>query len=136
MTVHNAKPRTPRRAFAERTLVRADDPTKSLTVRVFAPERVAPDEWSCAISVAAGTTNLAERRVFGIDGLQALALAIEALRLDVEDQAGAWTWAGGAPGDPGLPRVVASPFGREFSARLNRQIDAAIDRHAKSRTGK
>jgi len=62
----------------------------------------------------------------GVDGLQALALAIEGLRVELETSGGVYTWEGGDDGDHGVPPVVTTAFGREFCKRVTSFIEQEI----------
>ena len=82
-----------------RTLRLTDDPTVSITVRVFAPVQDGCD-WSCAFSIN-WPDKLTERKILGIDAIQALELAMRMIGTELYTskyhKAGRLVWL--QPGD-------------------------------------
>jgi hypothetical protein len=55
-----------------------------LTLKVYRPTRVKQKEYACAYEIRSGRKTLAERRVFGVDGLQAMLLALGLVDIDLD----------------------------------------------------
>jgi hypothetical protein len=111
-------------AIVERVFV--DESGNSVTIAIDQPH---PDpdptgDWICTYRVgeAAGHAH-------GVDGLQALLLAVEGARLDAAKLSRPWTWLGvrRAAGDVGIPRTVPDYFGRAFARKIERFIDQEIE---------
>jgi hypothetical protein len=68
-------------------------------------------------------------RALGEDGLQALQLALTAVRRALEPFADRLTWTG-EPGELGLPEPIPDYFGGEFRRRLERLVHLETEREA------
>jgi hypothetical protein len=90
----------------------------TLTIRM--PVQVSPGEWWCAFHVTGmGRT----RRVIGGDAVQALIIALQALRAYMNETPYRYTWLG-EPFDHGIPQMVPWGFGPHWAGH----IECAIDR--------
>lgn len=69
------------------------------------PEPAPEGDWRCAFEIT-GIDAPIRRRVFGIDGVQALVGAMLVLRASLESIGRELTLLGGAPGDLGLPLIT------------------------------
>jgi hypothetical protein len=89
---------------------------RTLTAVLCQPIRVRarPEEWVAGFRVE-GLTEECTGRSFGIDGLQALLLAAQALRLRLEGLDVRFSWAGGEPGDTGIPPAIPTSLGLAFT---------------------
>ncbi len=102
------------RAIAERVLSVDGEPGRIITVTIYEPEpdREAGEGWLCELRIQGA---LRQRdRAHGLDALQALSNAIQSARRFLDDSGLSLTWAGGEPGDHGVPRIV--PQGRVLPA--------------------
>jgi hypothetical protein len=83
-------------------------------------------DWECPFRVV----GLGVRSVqygYGVDSMQALATALEGIRVTLEKSGTRFTWIGSSePGDAGFERLVTTSFGVRFTQRLNRLIDKEI----------
>jgi hypothetical protein len=74
-------------------------------------------------------------RAFGIDGLQALLLAAQALRIRMEALGVEFSWLGGEPGASGIPPAIPTAFGLAFTHRAEELISTDLVKYAKSPEG-
>ena len=102
-------------------------PPRYLTVSFERPHRSGPD-WLCWFEVK-------ERRdrhigkAYGVDGIQALLLAIESARIRLTEQG--VTIHGTFCDEPGgFPRLIPVVFERAATLRLYRLIDSSVERIA------
>jgi hypothetical protein len=106
----------PMAIIASRMLKCSDSST--VEVHIHAPVEVAVQEWACKFQVGEHAQD-----AFGLDGLQALLMALDGVRAHLS-QIPPTTWQGGEPGDHGVPRMISQAFGLAFS----RHMDAIIDK--------
>ena len=69
-------------------------------------------------------------RALGEDSVQALQLAFEAVRLELEPHAAILTWYG-ARGETGFPQYVPYSLGGRFRKRLEVMINREIEREVR-----
>jgi hypothetical protein len=99
-----AAPRTIRRIAARRVFQSADGKPVVLTIGV--PQPVCGSDWGCPLQITGlNTTWRRPRYVFGIDGLQALHLAMKCADAVLESTKPPLTWLG-ENGDLGMPRFI------------------------------
>lgn len=67
---------------------------------------------------------------FGLDAIQALQIALQGIRVQLEGHAKGATWEGGEQGDPGFPQVVPA-FGLAFDRHMSRIIAREEKRHVR-----
>jgi len=92
-------------------------------------------DWECPYQIV-GLGKSRFRVAYGLDGIQALLMAIEALRVTIEESGKRVTWNGGEDGDNGLPRVVPTFFGLSFAQRISRLIDQEVERFSRGQARK
>ncbi len=110
--------------IAERLLSVVGEPDRTLVVRIGQPRPSDPEGWACEFAVvglegAAGV-------VYGVDSLQALQNAVEAARVALRSSRLVCTWAGGVPGEVGLPRSVPTFEGSGFREKIEHHIDREV----------
>ena len=147
MPLATGKSRSSSRVVARRVLQLAPDQSR-ITVTVEAPE---PDpgsgnkDWRCCFRIS----GLAERTklyAYGIDGFQALQLAMVGIRSVLEPHRSNLSWAGG-PLESAFPMYVPYGWGQKFTRRLEksinhevsdlcRQIEARVKRSEQTRRAK
>jgi uncharacterized protein DUF6968 len=66
----------------------------------------------------------------GEDGVQALLLAMQAVRKKLHDSGKRLSWIGGEPGDNGFPYIIPALFGPKFSRHLESLVEREIHRFA------
>jgi len=97
---------------------------REVTLTISKPQCVRPSEWSCAFEVMGlKGADVVRQTVYGVDGLQALVLAIEACRIALAKHEKHLSWIGADRGDCGLPRQIPDILGKAFGRRLGRIID-------------
>lgn len=106
---------------------------RTIIARLGKPRWRAAGEWSCAFHISGAGLMIADR-VYGVDALQALLLAAEAVRIHLEQSGITFSWCGGEPGDTGIPRFVPIGFGSEFSRLMDRVVDREIAKFVRSAT--
>ena len=104
---------------ASRTLQRG---AADVVVRLGQPRRSGKD-WLCAYQIR-GLADDAVKRVYGVDSMQALQLALEVIRATLLAQDDALAWLD-LP-DVGFGRTVPVFLGKRRVARLNQAIDREI----------
>jgi hypothetical protein len=99
-----AAPRTIRRIAARRVFQSANGKPVVLTIGV--PQPVPGSDWGCALQITGLNTSWRRPRyVFGIDGLQALHLAMKCADAVVESTKSRLAWLG-EQGDLGMPKFI------------------------------
>jgi hypothetical protein len=98
-----------------------------MLVSIGAPEQASVDDWTCRFSLGEQT-----HQAHGIDALQALIMAIEGLRTHLSRAQEPWTWAGGEPGDHGIPRHIPTAFGLQFADSVGKLLDEQIAQFAEN----
>lgn len=101
---------------------------RPVLVELDAPLPRRSGEWACAYRIR-GIGRVRSGRALGEDGVQALQLALAALRQALEPFAAQLTWAG-EPGELGLPEAIPDYFGGEFRRRLERLVRLETEREA------
>lgn len=109
--------------IGERQLHRNNGPRRRITtVTLGKPQRKQDGDWGCAFRI----TGLGIQYGYGVDALQALATALEGIRVILERSGQQFSWLGGEIGYTGFDRLVPSSLGAKFNARLNQKIDREI----------
>jgi hypothetical protein len=115
-------------SIATRHLVRADTGA-AVTVQLGRPRRRRTGEFECPYRVR-GLGRARIGRAFGEDSVQALQLAFEAVRLELEPHARVLTWYGEL-GETGFPQYVPYFFGGRFRKRIEAMVNREIEREAR-----
>ena len=115
--------------IATRYLARADTGA-AVIVQLGLQRRCRTGEFECPYRVR-GLGRAKIGRALGEDSVQALQLAFEALRLELEPHATILTWYGGEPGEIGFPQYVPYALGGRFRKRLEAQLSREIVREAR-----
>ena len=102
---------------------------RPVLVELDAPSQRRGGEWVCAYRIR-GLGRTRAGRSHGADSLQALQLAIEAVRRELEPFGSRLTWSGEA-GELGLPALVPDYFGGEFRRRMERLIQLETEQEAR-----
>ena len=120
---------------AERSLRTADAAVRSVQIRLGMPRPSPKGDWECPYQIV-GLGRSRPQLAYGLDGIQALLMALEALRVTIEESGKRLTWQGGESGDNGLPRVVPTFFGLSFAHRVSKLIDQEIERFSRRQVRK
>ena len=118
--------------IAERTLTRVEHADAFVRIRVGRPRKErATGDYFCPFSIEGiGDRKLRDAR--GIDSMQALQNALQAIRLELAPHTSSLSWAGGQEGWLGFPKVIPDLFGPTFTQRLEGMVDREVDRFARS----
>jgi hypothetical protein len=114
--------------IATRHLARTDTGA-AVTVQLGRPRRRRTGEFDCPYRVR-GLGRGKIGRALGEDSVQALQLAFEAVRLELEPHAAILTWYG-QPGETGFPQYVPYSLGGRFRMRLEAMVNREIEREAR-----
>ena len=114
--------------IATRHLARTDT-GGAVIVQLGRPRRRRTGEFECPYRVR-GLGRVKLGRALGEDGVQALQLAFEAVRLELDPHAGTLTWYGAA-GETGFPQYVPYSLGSRFRKRLEAVVSREIEREAR-----
>jgi len=106
---------------AERVLTVEFKRRKSVIVRIGMPRKATSQDWMCPFQIS-GIEGSRVYPAYGVDAVQALQLAFEAVRLQLMRYRVRATWVGGEKGDPGFPQMVPIGFGRAFAIQIGRLI--------------
>jgi hypothetical protein len=118
-----AGPGTIRRIAARRVFHSANG--KSVVLTIGVPQPVAGSDWGCALQITGLNTGWRRPRyVFGIDGLQALELAMKCAAAVLESVKPDLAWLGES-GDLGMPKFLPN-LPKPFQGRL----EAIVEREA------
>jgi hypothetical protein len=116
-----AAPPTIRRIAARRTFRSADGRAVVLTIGV--PQRVPGSDWGCAVQITGLRTAWRRPRyIFGIDGLQALHLAMKCATAFLESAKPPLVWLG-EPGELFLPKFLP-----DLPKPLQDKLEAHVER--------
>lgn len=118
-------PRTIRRIAARRTFKSADGKPVVLTIGV--PRRIPGSDWGCALQIT-GLKSVWRRPkyVFGIDGVQALHLAMKCATILLESAKPPLTWLG-EKGDLGMPKFLPD-MPKPHQERLETIVEREVNR--------
>jgi hypothetical protein len=107
--------------LVSRTYSVAGEPGREVVLTIGKP-RPAMGDWACRVRIEGIPKGCA--RVFGIDPLQALQLAILRARRMLDASGLALVWGeDGAPGDVGIPLPVPTGHGFAFQRKLERYLE-------------
>jgi hypothetical protein len=84
-------------------------------------------DWSCAFRIT-GLANEVDERVRGVDGMQAIALGMEGLRVCLERAAESLTWEYAEDGYLGFSRYFPAGFGADVEKHLVKLVNDEIAR--------
>jgi hypothetical protein len=85
--------------------------------------------WGCIYRVR-GLGRVRQGRVSGQDGVEALQLALVAVRRELEPFADRLAWTG-QPGELGFPEPIPDCFGSDFRRRLEGMVHLATEEEAR-----
>lgn len=100
-----------------------------LVVSMAAPEELPDGVWQCRFSIAENGAPLVESRGMGSDAFQALALALEGIRVNLRDRQPRLSWMGFWPGVTGFHRVNYA-FGPQIVDELEAHIDRRLEEYS------
>lgn len=112
------------RVIAERTYTVGRE---TILLQIGTPHRASwKRDFYCPIRrVRAGKTKL--NRIFGVDSVQALMLAFDAVKAMLETTSPKIKWIGSErPGDVGISRRLTTGLGFDFEQGLERMVDKAV----------
>lgn len=102
---------------------------QKILVALDAPQLGADGVWECSYEIRVEDAAPNVRRAYGEDALQALSLALEAIRIDLRDSGRQLSWLGNEPGLTGFHRVTYA-LGLQLVERLESMIDAETEKYA------
>jgi hypothetical protein len=130
-------PRMIRRIAARRVFQSANGKPVVLTIGV--PRPVPGSDWGCALQITGVNTSWRRPKyVFGIDGLQALHLAMKCAAAVLESVKPELAWLG-TKGDLGMPKFVPNvpkPYQDRLEAIVEREATKFWRRGERARTAK
>lgn len=101
------------------------DGKKTVRVAIGRPEKRHESEFACPFQVI-GLENSELQYAYGVDCFQALIMALEGIRANLEKSGKSLTWIGGEKGEHGFPRFVPFFYGIDFSRHLDELIVSEI----------
>lgn len=128
----SAGPRALGTVIAERTLTVVGQGDSSARIRIGKPRKDrTTGDYFCPYTLE-GIGDSKVREAWGMDSMQALQNALQAIRLDLTPHTNTLSWAGGQDGWLGFPKVIPDLFGPAFTLRLEKLVDRETDRFARS----
>jgi hypothetical protein len=121
---------------AERELENPLKPNSAALLRVGAPRQRRTGDFECRYELR-GFGKARRSKVYGVDSLQALELAIVAARAELARMGTGATWMG-RPAYLGLPVMAGAHLPRRFVDRIERAVErvlASFYKEAKKRAG-
>jgi hypothetical protein len=108
-----------------------EDPAtgQKILVALDAPQLASDGVWECSYEIRGVDAAPNVRRACGEDALQALSLALEAIRIDLRDSGRKLSWLGNEPGITGFHRVTYA-LGLQLVEKLESMIDAETEKYA------
>ena len=106
---------------------------RAVVLELDPPECRRTESWVCAYRIR-GLGRLRAGRVTGTDGVEALLLALAALRRELEPFGPRLTW-NGEPGELGLPAAIPDFLGAEFRRRVENMVRAETERESRRLRG-
>jgi hypothetical protein len=106
------------------------DIIRSVAVSIGAPRSYPKGDWVCPFLIEGREESRVEA-AFGVDALQALLLAVEGIRVRLDQTGSRFDWLGQS--GPWIPRLVPTGRGKRFEQRVNQFIDRETARHWEAR---
>lgn len=129
---NSARPRALGTVIAERTLTAVGQGDSSARIRIGKPRKDrTTGDYFCPYTLE-GLGDRKVREAWGLDSVQALQNALQAIRLELTPHANNLSWAGGQDGWLGFPKVIPDLFGPTFTLRLEKLVERETDRFARS----
>jgi hypothetical protein len=126
------RPRALGTVIAERTLTLVGQGDSSARIRLGKPRKDrTTGDYVCPYTFE-GLGDQKVREAWGVDSVQALQNALQAIRLELTPHANNLSWAGGQDGWLGFPKVIPDLFGPAFTLRLEKMVDRETDRFARA----
>ncbi len=105
-------------AIATRCL-KVEGRRRPVVVSVYAPRQVGEEEWACGWRV----TGMRKRKdAYGIDAIQALTLALQAIRQHLDTAKAKYTWLA-EPGNHGFEQTIVTVFGMDHARRMAKLVE-------------
>jgi hypothetical protein len=106
------------------------DMIRTVAVSIGAPRPWPKSDWVCPFLIE-GREKPQVEPAFGVDALQALLLAVEGIRVRLDETGSRFEWLD--PSGPWIPRLVPTGQGKRFEQRINQLIDRETARHWEAR---
>jgi hypothetical protein len=100
---------------------------QTVSATLFKPIKRSEEEWTCAF-VLTGLNREIRVDVPGTDGMQSLLLALEGIRVNLEQAGLSIRWEFGEPEDTGIPRYVPSSYGVTVERHLTKVMNDEIEK--------
>lgn len=111
--------------IAERRLEVPGEGGRSVVIRIGLPFQHPRGWWVCPYRIS-GLGRTSTQAASGQDAMQAIQLAFERIRCDLDESGTAVSWLG--MDDHGIPRLIINIFGASFSREMSDMIDEEVAR--------
>jgi hypothetical protein len=118
--------------IAERSLMIVGQGDSLARIRIGKPRKDRATGDSFCPFILEGIGEQKVRRAWGIDSMQALQNALQAVRLELAPHAEDLEWEGGQDGGLGFPKTIPDLFGPTFTRHLEGLMDREVDRFART----
>lgn len=105
------------------------EPDRKIVLTIGKPRRDPRPggDWMCSVLIE-GIPKERRRRIYGIDAVQALQLAMVYARGELDGSGLRLRWLDGEPGDVGLPLPVTGCHGFQFQRALEQSMEREVER--------
>lgn len=104
-----------------------NDAGSTVVATVFEPTMPEEDKWACRFQISGLPTDVDER-AYGVDGMQALMMALEGIRVHLERSGATLIWLDGEPGVLGMTPSIPFSYGLKVQKHLTKLVDEEIVR--------
>jgi len=121
-----AAKRTARRHVVARRTFRTTKGERVMAV-LYRPVMVHKEEWRCDFRIS-GLSHQVDDCAYGVDGLQAIIIALQGIRFHLDRAPESMTWCDGPVGELGLPRPIPDSYGLDVEKRLAKVVGEEVSR--------
>jgi hypothetical protein len=117
---------------AERTLTLVGRTAAQVRIIIGKPRKDRRSSDYCCPYRLEGMGDGRVQESWGVDSVQALQLAMQAIRVQLEPHSDSLEWLGGQGGSLGFPKVIPDVLGPKLTRRLEKLVERELDRHART----
>jgi hypothetical protein len=108
--------------IATRTLEIPGKRKQTVVVKIGLPRKTRLN-WECQFQITGLKGHDEIHSSFGVDAIQAIAVAFEGIRYFLNKSKKKFRWMGGEPGDIGFPKSINTGLGLGFTKRIERLME-------------
>ena len=96
-----------------------------VVANVFEPKEMNPHQWGCRFEISGLPIDVAES-AYGVDSMQALMMALEGIRVRLENSNVTLTWLQGEPHVLGITRPIPFAYGLKVQQHLTKMVEDEV----------